>query len=187
MEDKFREITGIMPDKVRRKLSIDDIRQMADIAREVELSKYDSRNDTKLHIMRVRELMGTMIGNFLQRSFFHDASKLLSPEKEVFDEFTPKLKASTYGSEEYKGFLASMKVGLDHHYANNSHHPEHFENGIRGMTLLDVLEMFCDWKAATERHADGSLERSIEINQARFGYSDDLKQILHNTIKELGI
>jgi len=60
------------------------------------------------------------------------------------------------------------------------------EFGIRGMTLLDVVEMLCDWKAATQRHADGDILKSVEINQKRFGYSDELKAILRNTIFDLG-
>lgn len=147
---------------------------------------YDSRPDTWRHINQVQRFLIDVCGKLAERAIVHDQSKLESPEVEIFDEFTPKLKDSTYGSDEYKGFLSSMKVGLDHHYANNSHHPEHFTNGIQGMSLLDVVEMLCDWKAATMRHADGDLAKSIEINQARFGYSDDLKAILVNTAKELG-
>ena len=49
------------------------------------------------------------------------------------------------------------------------------------MNLIDLLEMICDWKASSERHADGDIFKSIEINQKRFGYSDDLKNILMNT------
>ena len=33
-----------------------------------------------------------------------------SPEVEVFDEFTPKIK-KTYGSAEYKGFLTAFRRG----------------------------------------------------------------------------
>ena len=147
---------------------------------------YDSRPDTWRHINTVQQFIIRVVGNLSNRAIVHDQSKLESPEVEIFDEFTPKLKDSTYGSDEYKGFLLSMKVGLDHHYAANSHHPEHYQNGILGMSLLDVIEMLCDWKAATMRHADGDLAKSIEINQSRFGYSDDLKAILINTAVELG-
>lgn len=51
------------------------------------------------------------------------------------------------------------------------------------MNLVDIIEMLCDWKAATLRHADGDIYKSIEINQKRFGYSDELKSIFINTIK----
>src|SRR5690625_2942452 len=127
--------------------------------------------------------MGEIIGKLVERSLDHDASKLKSPELEIFTEYTPKLKSSTYGSDEYKGFLKEMKVGLDHHYAKNSHHPEHYTNGIRGMDLLDIIEMVCDWKAATMRHDDGDIMKSIEINQKRFGMSDELTSIIRNTVK----
>ncbi len=148
-------------------------------------TSYDSRPDTWAHISRVRELLGDVAKNVIQRADDHDRSKLAEPELAIFNEFTPKLRDSTYGSDEYKSFLAGMGEGLTHHYAHNSHHPEHYEDGIRAMSLLDLIEMVCDWKAATERHADGDLLRSIEQNQERFGYSDELKSILLATVKEL--
>ena len=74
-----------------------------------------------------------------------------------------------------------MKPALDHHYANNRHHPEHFENGISDMNLIDLIEMICDWKSATARHSDGDIKRSIIINTNRFKLSDQLAKILSNT------
>src|SRR5690606_33861728 len=118
-----------------------------------------------------------------ERGRVHDLSKLQSPELEGFTEYTPKLRESTYGSDEYHKNLEGLKTALNHHYANNSHHPEHYENGIRGMDLLDIVEMFCDWKAATMRHADGDIHKSIEINKKRFNYSEDLEQIFKNSVK----
>ena len=148
--------------------------------------KYDSKADTLLHIKRVNQLMTEAASELIRRANVHDDSKLENPEKELFDEYTPKLKDCTYGSDEYKEFLKGLKVALDHHYQNNSHHPEHYENGVNGFDLFDLIEMFFDWKAATERHADGNIMKSIEINQKRFKYSDELKQIFINTITELG-
>jgi hypothetical protein len=52
------------------------------------------------------------------------------------------------------------------------------------MTLIDLCEMIADWKAATLRHANGDIAKSLEINQKRFKYTDELKQILLNTVKE---
>jgi hypothetical protein len=143
--------------------------------------KYSSRKDTLKHIRQVRKNIGTMLWGLWFRGRFHDRSKLHRKEKAGFDEYTPKLAGSTYGSEEYKRFLKELKPYLDHHYAHNSHHPEHYANGIRGMNLIDLVEMFCDWYAATKRHKDGDIIKSIEINQKRFNYSDDLKAIFENT------
>lgn len=139
---------------------------------------------TREHIWNVHALLNLMVKDLMDRALVHDASKLENPEADTFEEYTHKLKGSTYGSDEYKQFLADMKPALDHHYANNRHHPEFHDQGIKGMSLLDLVEMLCDWKAATMRHEDGNIMRSIEINQERFGYSDELKQILVNTINQ---
>jgi hypothetical protein len=147
---------------------------------------YDSTPDTETHIGRVRGLLDQVAENLDQRAYRHDASKLEEPEKSAFDRETPLLRDLTYGSDDYKAALKRLGVALEHHYAENSHHPEHYSTGIRGMSLLDVVEMLIDWKAATERHADGDITSSIEKNQERFGYSDDLKAIFHNTVKEMG-
>lgn len=144
---------------------------------------YNSEVDTLKHIKRVSELLTNAAKELIDRANRHDESKLRSPEKELFDEWTPKLSQCTYGSEEYKGFLRELKVALDHHYANNSHHPEHYNNGVDGMNLFDLIEMFFDWKAATERHADGDILKSIDINTKRFGLSEQLKNIFTNTVK----
>ena len=146
------------------------------------MKRYDSTKDTLKHIKRVRFYIKNCVKELHKRTKSHDQDKIHNfIEKALFDEFTPKLKGCTYGSDEYKSFLESLKPALDIHYENNRHHPEHFTNGINGMNLIDVLEMICDWKAASERHADGDILKSIEINQKRFGYSDDLKNILINT------
>jgi uncharacterized protein DUF5662 len=147
---------------------------------------YDSRVDTLIHSQRVGELMVQMLKEALDRSTRHDRSKTLPPEVETFDRVTLRLKDLTYGSDEYKEALADMGPALAHHYANNSHHPEAFDNGVNGMTLVDLMEMIADWCAATERHGDGSLIKSLEINQKRFGMTDQLTGILRNTARHFG-
>lgn len=70
---------------------------------------YDSKADTLLHIKRVSELLTQGAIELINRANVHDNSKLLSPEKELFDELTPKLKHCTYGSDEYKGVFKRIK------------------------------------------------------------------------------
>ena len=147
--------------------------------------KYDSAKDTLLHIKRVSDKLHMVCINLLERARAHDASKLHFPEKDTFDEYTPKLKETTYGSSEYQEFLKEMETALNHHYAANRHHPEHFKNGIESMDLLDLIEMFCDWKAASERHADGDIHKSILTNKGRFKMSDQLVSIFQNTVKSI--
>ena len=146
---------------------------------------YDSSKDTLEHIQKVSQFLNKIVLELMCRMQGHDASKLRSPEKEVFDIYTPKLKGSTYGSEEYKTFLKEMQNALDNHYEFNHHHPEHYQEGIEGMDLIDLIEMICDWRAATERHADGNIEKSILINKDRFGISEQLVKILQNTVRRV--
>jgi hypothetical protein len=139
--------------------------------------------DTFRHIERVRNLLNECIIELIRRGELHDQTKLASPEVEAFAEYTPKLATCTYGSEEYKGYLAAIKPALDHHYARNRHHPEYHKRGVKDMNLIDILEMLCDWKAASERHNDGNIRKSIEINANRFSMSPELVEIMENTAK----
>lgn len=165
---------------------------------------YDSRPDTEAHIDRVRKLLGEVAHLLDERAEVHDRSKLHHPEKSMFDRATEKLKGLEYGSEEYKRSLSDLGPALDHHYRHNRHHPEHFatmvtarpdggfswntEDGVAlgMMSLLDLIEMLVDWKAASERHETGDIVKSIAHNRQRFGISEQLTSILGNTAQELG-
>lgn len=131
----------------------------------------------------MRRLLQVIRDDLGDRLVGHDLSKLEEPEKSIFDRVTPRLKELTYGSPAYFAQLEEMKVALDHHYAVNRHHPEWYPDGVRDMTLVDLLEMLVDWVAATKRHTDSNIYRSLDINQKRFGYSDELKRIFENTIE----
>lgn len=116
----------------------------------------DERFKTIRHIESVRNYLNLAIRELLRRGERHDQSKLESPEREMFDEWTSKLREVTYGSPEYAEFRRQLKPTLDHHYANNRHHPEHFKNGVSDMHLIDILEMLMDWKASSLPHPHAS-------------------------------
>lgn len=159
------------------------------------MSQYDSTHDTQAHILRVGIAMHSVIDNLIERLLAHDASKLEPPEKEAFDQATPKLKSLVYGSEEYRAALREIKPALQHHYATNDHHPEHFpehfgEDGVLSMSLMAIIEMLADWKAAGERHEPHQpptgINQSIGYNSVRFKIPACLTQIFYNTARELG-
>jgi len=148
---------------------------------------YDSTLDTLHHIRKVQDYLARCALMLIERGIEHDQSKLLPPEKEAFDAYTPRLATMAYGSEEYRQCLREMKPAIEHHQAVNSHHPEHYADGINGMSLFDLLEMCMDWKAASERHeSGGDIARSVEVNKERFGMTDQLAGILSNTFAEMG-
>ncbi|MFI4881402.1 MAG: DUF5662 family protein [Phycisphaerales bacterium JB064] len=142
--------------------------------------------ETLAHKLRVAELLADVAGRLVQRAIHHDDSKFDEVEFPTFAAITPRLKGVTYGSDEYKATLAEFRPAIERHQKTNTHHPEFFgERGIAGMSLLDLMEMLCDWKAATERHDDGDLRRSIEINAQRFGYGEEISNLLTVTAVRL--
>lgn len=144
---------------------------------------YDSTKDTQAHIDKVSSYVDMCVDELTVRGAEHDRDKIDDKvEKKLFDEYSPKLADCTYGSDEYKEFLKGLKPALDRHYKNNRHHPEHFKHGMKDMNLIDMIELICDWKASSERHDDGDIYKSVEMNQERFGYSDDVKALLKNTV-----
>ena len=145
-------------------------------------------NETRKHQHEVSRCMIALAQAILARALGHDKSKFGEFEREGFVKYTPMLRKTEYGSEEYKKCLEELKPTLSHHYFQNSHHPEYYkgDDPVGMMNIVDLLEMFCDWHSAAQRHKEGSTEKSIEINQERFNLSDQLASILRNTIKYLG-
>jgi len=140
---------------------------------------------TQAHIEKVRKYIRFFTDKLTTRGEMHDASKMVSPEIELFAEHTENLSKIEYGSEEYKRELEELKPALDHHYSHNRHHPQYHKDGVSGMNLLDIMEMLCDWKASSERQKNGNLLKSIEINAERFNIDKQLMQILINTAQLL--
>ena len=147
---------------------------------------YDSRNDTLKHRAMVCSFLALIRYKLTERGLLHDESKLHPPEKEAFDIVVSKLKDMEYGSEEYRASLQSIKPALVHHNDNNAHHPEYWPNGIEDMSLIDLIEMLADWKAATLRMKQkGDISKSLEINKERFNIPEPIYQILKTTLKQL--
>ena len=159
------------------------------------MTDFDSRPETRAHISRVGDFLTAAINNLRDRQACHDDSKLVEPELSAFNVATPKLAELEYGSEEYKQSLRDLGPALQHHFQHNDHHPEHYENGVQGMSLLALVEMLCDWRAASERMKQRTddpekvktFAAGLAYNQERFGYSDELAGILLNTARELGM
>ena len=149
------------------------------------MNRDDVMRETLQHKLRVADLMMQAATELMRRAIHHDDSKFGPREFEQFAESTAKLKGLTYGTDEYKEALKELGPALQHHYEHNSHHPEHYVGGIHCMDLFDLIEMLLDWKAAGERHEDGSLEKSLTHNRERFDIPEAIEQLLRNTIESM--
>jgi len=144
--------------------------------------RYDCTTDVMKHRGKVEYWMRDLIQQLTDRARVHDDSKLREPEKSIFDTWTPNLKRVQFGSDEYKQALSAMGEGLKHHYEHNRHHPEHYPNGLNGMTIVDLIEMFCDWIAAAEEKKTGI---DIAYLSERFGINSQLVAVFANTLREM--
>ncbi len=140
--------------------------------------------ETHKHVRCVQEKIMIFVQDLQNRMLKHDDSKFQEPELSFFAANTDNLSKAVYGSDEYKACLEATKPAIEHHYAKNRHHTEFHKNGINDMTLVDLIEMLSDWKAATERVKNGNIRQSLEVNVKRYNIDSQLAQILENTIKE---
>lgn len=143
----------------------------------------DSAKDTLEHRSKVKSFMGKFCMNLLNRADVHDESKLHEPEKSQFDRVSEAhpLAKSEYGSSEYNAGKAMLGLALEHHYQVNDHHPQHFPDGVAGMNLYQLVEMYVDWRAASCRNANGSIVSSVQHNIGEFNLDPQLASILMNT------
>jgi len=149
------------------------------------MTRDDVIRGTAEHIVKVGMLLSAVIHRLALKAVTHDASKWSPEEWPSFEKGTPRLAEVEYGTEEYKAALQEIRPAVDLHQQRNPHHPESSPEGIAGMTLLDLTEMLCDWKAATERNKNGDILKSLEHNRERFKISDQLYAVLLNTVYEL--
>ena len=135
--------------------------------------------ETLEHIELVGRFIDLIANRLTMRGINHDMSKLESPEREIFKEYLPWIKTSAYGTKEHDETLKKMRPALEHHYANNPHHTEFHSDGINGMNLVDLVEMFCDWVAVSMDKGD--FHDSLKISSIRFNMSKQLETIFENT------
>lgn len=139
--------------------------------------------DTWLHIHEVRKNINKIMVMLGDRALKHDISKMMDHvEMAIFAEFAKNLGNIEYGTTEYEENLKKLAPAIEQHHRANRHHPEFHRDGINSMNLVDIIEMVCDWKAATLRSKKGDIYKSLDVQKERFKMSDQLYTILRNTI-----
>lgn len=142
---------------------------------------------TLRHMKRVQDLLGMAAINLMQRGQKHDLSKLEPIELGALERLMEHQKEhgqAAYGTPEYEQQRALLGPMLDHHYANNTHHPEHYDDGVNGMDLFDVVEMFLDWKAASERGGEDAM--NLTYAAERYGIDAQMLNVFRNTAERMG-
>jgi len=123
-----------------------------------------------LNMMRVIMML-------FKRAACHDNSKLRFSEAKVTIPLVKESLIINYDSIEYKNFLEKNKDALQLHYSRTDHHPEHYKN-YKEMSLVALIEMVADWKAAIKKNPNGDLNKSFEIAREKYGMSDEIIDFL---------
>lgn len=147
----------------------------------------DYLKDTDQHIGLVQGWMRRAWNRLEIQLLTHDASKYKREEAEIYAVVTPEFAKYEYGTPEHKAVGDKLGPAWQHHLENNPHHPEFHENGVDGMDLLYVIEMLCDWKAASMRNPNQDFKKSLQLNMDKKKVSPQLQSIMLNTAIRLGM
>jgi hypothetical protein len=122
----------------------------------------------------------------LKRGIIHDLSKFGNSEFSILADNITLFRKLPYATIEYEEYLKKIKVATDHHYKYNSHHFQYYDN-IEQMGYMDLIELLCDWKAATKKYKGDNILQSIKYNKTKFNYSDQFEDKLLQLAKEIKI
>ncbi len=123
----------------------------------------------------LKEMLGTALGHHYKHNRHHPEffnAREESGEIYSYKTFVSYSAAKIADSNDIAGRLFN--------YLNQKQAEE--TSSVNQMNLFDLIEMFIDWTAACQRHADGDINKSIEINTARFALSPQLVEIFKNTV-----
>jgi hypothetical protein len=145
--------------------------------------------NTELEIRNIlahKEAIATYMAKFCAelsyRAAVHDNSKFDPQEFDVYAQHIQDFNKHPFGSPEDNALRDKIISASLLHRKHNRHHPEFFRDGLDGMNLIDLLEMIIDWKAATERCPHDSLQKSMPLLKEKYNISDQLYNILTNTL-----
>jgi hypothetical protein len=117
------------------------------------------------HTAFLRSALGRVVAELSRRSQEHDLSKLSDDEFAGFCRINAAARINKFGSPEYAEGMRRERGVIDTHFSRNSHHPEG-----REQSFLDVIEMVCDWWAASKGYDDPrSWADTVELNLAQKG------------------
>lgn len=136
------------------------------------------------HQRAVQILLLRLAHRLEQRALMHDHSRLCRDELEGFSKIRHIPFQRDMASPEYQASLRREVVGL--HWSRNRHHPEFYPGGYPDMTLLDIIEMAADWRAAGYTYKDQDFEGNLVKLFERFEIGPAGQQMVRMILAELG-
>jgi hypothetical protein len=141
---------------------------------------------TNAHIKRVQNNLSFLIKHFPQfedelneKAKTHDESKFSDKELIPYIYLTWGYKCRGNGIKyNYpNGMGQKIDEAIQHHYDNNSHHPEFFPD-IKMMQHEDLIEMVCDSHAMSQEFGGDTLEYIEKYQFKQFNFTDKQKNFI---------
>lgn len=140
-------------------------------------------SETMEHKTRVSIMLTRISKDLVRRGKIHDNSKFKSPEREIYNMNHEKLQQVKFGTDEYDKLMnGEMAVAIDHHYKENDHHPEHFEDGVVNMNLVQILEMLADINAVADAKGTDVIKTLPEFMRKK-NIPENFYTIFRNTLE----
>ena len=116
----------------------------------------------------------------MRRADLHDQSKLSLDEFEGFAKINRVGREHEYGSDEYFAALNAVDPNpIPLHYSRNDHHPE-FHAKITYMEFPELVEMVCDWYAASVTYGKTSFQGSLTVGFDRWPFTVGQRFFINN-------
>ena len=108
----------------------------------------------------------------IANGFKHDSSKFFGIE---WDNLVGEPR-----QEDEKIVKLKLKLAINHHNSTNFHHAEAWSGGIKGMPLVYLIELFCDWKARSEEFGTSLIDYIDNTATKKFGFdkNDEIYKVL---------
>ncbi len=134
------------------------------------------------HKKKVGRALRQLAGELEKRAEHHDDSKLMFPELLWLVEMDRDNEKIPYGTKEYLERRDKYKEFFNHHYQFNSHHPEHHQNGVKDMDLVDLVELVVDWCSYSKGLSVNEALDLVDKQAKRFDFGEEMSDVFKNTL-----
>ena len=132
----------------------------------------------------VQDKLSTVARELISRGRHHDNSTLGSPELEIYHRHFNEYRMYKFGDPRRDEVMNHMAEAIGHHFQYNDHHPEHFDNGINDMNLIQLMQFTAAIMSWSEQEQVDIFEL-LPIIRDKCGMSDQVYQLIQNTITEI--
>lgn len=139
------------------------------------------------HRDNIQTALSRIVNEIEERGLRHDLSKFKEDEAEGFVRINKTARNCEYGSEEYENTMVKEKGEdgcITKHFSRNRHHVE-FHDSAHDMTFIDIIEMVCDWWAASKTYGTNTLQKKLPELKEQGDFSEPQLWLIDEVVEML--